>query len=71
MAQRLLVSYLWVMKTLLPSQTAKRDVVEKAHHELSTAVFLADEARFEVARKMTEVREISHPPSSSWDDSIM
>ncbi len=30
--------------------------MEKSHHELQTAMLLADEARFEVARKMTEVR---------------
>ena len=45
---------------LIYAQTAKRDVVDRAHHDLQAAVFLADEARFEVARRMTEVRTCAH-----------
>ena len=36
-------------------QTAKREVVERAYQELQAAGAYADEARFEVARRMTEV----------------
>ena len=38
-----------------PLQTAKREVVERAYQELQAAGAYADEARFEVARRMTEV----------------
>jgi hypothetical protein len=37
-------------------QTAKKEVTEKLHSELQAARVFAEEARFEVARKMTEVR---------------
>lgn len=38
-----------------PPQSAKRDVADAAHRELAAASVFASEARFEVARKMTEV----------------
>ena len=56
-------SLLWVVHSHPPRcpivldafQSARRDVVERLHQELRAAGVLADEARFEVARKMTEV----------------
>ena len=46
----------WSTHILLDAfQSARRDVVERLYQELRAAGGLADEARFEVARKMTEV----------------